>query len=130
MSGGGYRVNLEQMDTLITTLQQAKERMTNANNALKNSSASDMGSRDIDSAYGEFQERWEYGIGKVAEFSGTVAEGLAKARQVYADMEQKVTETLGKAAWSSRAARAGAAACGRRSTTGWTGGKHEPGPHR
>lgn len=97
MSGGGYRVNLEQMDTLVTTLQQAKERMTNANNALKNSSASDMGSRDIDSAGGEFQERWEYGIGKVAEFSGTVAEGLAKARQVYADMEQKVTETLGKA---------------------------------
>ncbi|MFE3175089.1 hypothetical protein ACFXPA_06845 [Amycolatopsis sp. NPDC059090] len=85
------------MSTLITTLQQAKERMTNANNALKNSSPADMGSRDIDSAGGEFQDRWEYGIGKIAEFSGVVAEGLSKAKQVYADMEHKVTETLGKA---------------------------------
>lgn len=82
MPGGGYRVNLDQMISLITTLQQAKERLSNANNALKNSSATHMGSRDIDSAGGEFQDRWEYGIGKIAEFSGTVADGLSKAKQV------------------------------------------------
>jgi hypothetical protein len=92
---GGYRVDLGRMGSLITTLEQAKERMTNANNALKNSSPSDMGSRDIDSAGGEFQDRWEYGIGKIAEFSGTVAEGLSKAKQVYGEMEQKVVDALG-----------------------------------
>ncbi|MEC3978189.1 hypothetical protein [Amycolatopsis sp. H20-H5] len=93
---GGYRVDLGRMGSLITTLEQAKERMTNANNALKNSSPSDMGSRDIDSAGGEFQDRWEFGIGKIAEFSGTVAEGLSKAKQVYAEMEQSVIDALGQ----------------------------------
>ncbi|GAA4546326.1 hypothetical protein [Amycolatopsis samaneae] len=93
---GGYRVDLDRMGSLITTLEQAKERMTNANNKLKNTSPRDMGSRDIDSAGGDFQDRWEYGIGKIAEFSGTVADGLTKARKFYAEMEQKVTEALGK----------------------------------
>src|SRR4051794_38968813 len=92
---GGYRVDLGRMGSLIKTMEQAKERMTNANNALKNSTPSDMGSRDIDSAGGAFQDRWEFGIGKIAEFSGTVAEGLTKAKEVYADMEAKVTESFG-----------------------------------
>jgi hypothetical protein len=59
--------------------------VANANNALKNSSPSDMGSRDTDSADGEFQDRWEYGIGKIAEFSGTVAEELSKANHLRRD---------------------------------------------
>lgn len=93
---GGYQVDLGRMGTLISTLEQAKERMTSANAKLKGSSPGELGSRDIDSAGGEFQDRWGYGIGKIAEFSGTVAEGLSKAKQVYADMEKKVADQFGK----------------------------------
>ncbi|MGW7532607.1 hypothetical protein [Amycolatopsis sp. NPDC054798] len=72
--------------------------MTSANAKLKWSSPGELGSREIDSAGGEFQDRWEYGIGKIAEFSGTVAEGLSTAKQVYADMEKKVADQFGKGA--------------------------------
>jgi hypothetical protein len=91
---GGFRVDLDQMGSLITTLQQAKDRMTSANKALGESSPSDMGSRDIDSAGAEFQDRWKYGIGKIAEFSGTVTEGLTKAKDIYAEMETKLADAL------------------------------------
>ena len=91
---GGYRVDLDQMGTLITTLQQAKEQMTNANKALGESSPNDMGSRDIDAAGGEFQDRWNYGIGKIAEFSGAVVDGLTKAKQAYADMETNTAQAF------------------------------------
>jgi hypothetical protein len=91
---GGYQVDLGRMATLITTLEQAKDRMNSANKALGDSSPSDMGSRDIDSAGADFQDRWEYGIGKIAEFSGSVAEGLTKAKQVYAGMEDHVSDAL------------------------------------
>jgi hypothetical protein len=92
----GYQVDLGQMGTLITTLQQAKEQMTNANKALAESSPNDLGSREIDAAGGEFQDRWKYGIGKIAEFSGAVVDGLTKAKQVYAEVETKTAEALGK----------------------------------
>jgi hypothetical protein len=92
---GGYRVDLAQMGTLITTLETAKDRMTSANKALGESSPRDLGSDDIDDAGEDFQHRWKYGIGKIADFSGTVAEGLAKAKDVYAKMEQSVTGALG-----------------------------------
>jgi hypothetical protein len=91
---GGYQVNLDEMGTLISTLQQAKEQMTSANKALGESSPSDLGSRDIDSAGAEFQDRWAYGIGKIADFSGAVADGLTKAKQVYADMETSTARAL------------------------------------
>jgi hypothetical protein len=93
---GGYQVDLGQMGTLITTLQQAKEQMTNANKALAESSPNDLGSRDIDAAGGEFQDRWKYGIGKIAEFSSAVVDGLTKAKQAYAEVETNTVEALAK----------------------------------
>ncbi|MCU1681532.1 MAG: hypothetical protein JWQ81_2271 [Amycolatopsis sp.] len=93
---GGYQVDLNEMGTLITTLQQAKDRMTDANKALGDSTPSDMGSREIDSAGAEFQDRWKYGIGKIAEFSGAVVDGLTKAKQAYADVESEAIAALGQ----------------------------------
>ncbi|GLY41465.1 hypothetical protein Amsp01_074880 [Amycolatopsis sp. NBRC 101858] len=91
---GGYEVDPGRMRSLIATLEQAQERMTSAGNALKDASPHDLGSRDIDAAGGRFRDRWEYGIGKIGAFSGSVAEGLTRAEQVYAETEQKVAGAL------------------------------------
>ena len=91
---GGYEVDPERMRSLIATLDRARERMTSAGNALKDASARDLGSHDIDAAGGRFRDRWEYGIAKIGAFSGTVAEGLTQAERVYAETEQKVAGAL------------------------------------
>lgn len=93
---GGYRVGLDEMGSLITTLGQAKERMTSANKALGDSSPCDMGSREIDAAGKDFQDRWEYGIGKIAEFSGSMVEALNAAKKLYQEMDDKVAGMLRK----------------------------------
>ncbi|GAA1966876.1 hypothetical protein [Amycolatopsis minnesotensis] len=93
---GGYRVGLAEMGSLITTLGQAKERMTSANKALGDSSPVDMGSREIDTAGSDFQDRWEYGIGKIAEFSGSMVEALNAAKKLYQEMDDNVADMLRK----------------------------------
>jgi len=93
---GGYQVDLGEMNKLVTTLGQAKDRMTAATRSLAESAAKDLGSADIDKAGSDFQDRWEYGIGKVADFTGSVVEALTKTKNIYAEMEDKVTEMLGK----------------------------------
>lgn len=93
---GGYRVDVGRLGSLNTTLEQAGERLSGANAKLRDLTSEDLGSRDVDVAGGEFRDRWGYGIGKIGELSGVVAEGLSKAKQVYAEMEEKVAGAFGK----------------------------------
>lgn len=95
MAAGGYQIDLEGVGSLINTLDHAEERMNSANNALKNSSPSDMGSRDIDAAGADFQDRWEHGISKIAEFTGSMVEALTQVRKAYADMDDQVSQMFG-----------------------------------
>lgn len=95
MAAGGYRIDLETVGSLINTLNHAEERMNSANDALKNSSPSDMGSRDIDAAGADFQDRWEHGISKIAEFTGSIGEALTQVRKAYADLDAQVAQGFG-----------------------------------
>ncbi|MGH3621901.1 MAG: hypothetical protein ACRDQ5_08935 [Sciscionella sp.] len=90
------------MGSLTSTLDHAKERMTNANRSLKDSAPHDLGSADIDSAGAAFQDRWEYGIGKVAEFTGVMVESLTAVKKTYAEMEHKAAELFGQGSGDQR----------------------------
>jgi hypothetical protein len=93
---GGYEVDLDEMGKLTTTLSQAKDRMTNSTKALADLSADDLGSEEIDKAADDFQDRLGYGIGKIADLSGSLVDALTKAKNVYAEMEQKVLDSFGQ----------------------------------
>lgn len=95
MPAGGYQVDLTEMNTLITTLDQAKERMTAANGALAGLTPADLGSYEIDHAATDFKNRWHYGIGKIADFCGGLVDALNQVKQLYNDMETKVAAALG-----------------------------------
>jgi hypothetical protein len=88
----GYRLDLGGMGRLIDQLANAEERMTKANNNLRASTASDMGSLNVDRAGSDFQDRWEYGIGKLAESAGKMVEGLAATRKQYQQADQATAQ--------------------------------------
>jgi hypothetical protein len=88
----GYRLSLSGMGKLIDQLAQAEDRMTKANNGLRSSTAQDLGSLVVDQAGGAFQDRWEYGIGKLAESARKMVDGLAATRKHYQDAEQAIAQ--------------------------------------
>ncbi|MPY80422.1 MAG: hypothetical protein GEV04_18585 [Actinophytocola sp.] len=91
---GGFKIDIDQVGGLVTTLENAGDRMTRANNALKDLAPSDMGSEEIDESAGEFQDRWEHGIEKIIEFSTSLTDGLKQARKLYVEMDSGAASSL------------------------------------
>jgi hypothetical protein len=77
---------------LVDQLDHAEDRMKSANGALRDTGARDLGSKDIDHAGAEFQDRWEYGIGKLAEAAGKMLEGLKATKKQYSDAESAISQ--------------------------------------
>ncbi len=65
----GYLLQIEELGGLIDTLSYGAQRITEANRALRDAEPTDLGSTSIDGAGRGFQDRWEYGTGKIAEAS-------------------------------------------------------------
>jgi uncharacterized protein YukE len=99
------------MKSLITTLSDAKDAMSSADDALKSASPQDLGSAGLDSAGGAFRDKWTYGIGKLADLSKDMATGLQQTEKAYQDVEDGIAQAFDKAAaGAAGAVGAGAAA--------------------
>jgi hypothetical protein len=66
--------------------------MAKANNALRGATAKDLGSVVLDRAGNDFRDRWEYGIGKLAESAEKVVEGLNATQKQYKDVDQATAQ--------------------------------------
>ena len=106
----GFQVDLDAMSSLITTLVDAKDAMTSADNALKDASAEDLGSAGLDSAGAAFRDRWKYGIGKIAGLARDMADGLQQTRTAYLDSDSQVAAMFSEAAEEAAAGASGEAA--------------------
>jgi hypothetical protein len=58
-------------------------------------SCQDVGEDEIDQAGAEFQERWEHGIGKIAEFTESIAGALGQVKEVYMAVDDLVAQEFG-----------------------------------
>jgi uncharacterized protein YukE len=109
--GSGFQVDLGQMKSLITTLSDAKDAMSSADDALKSASPQDLGSAGLDSAGGAFRDKWTYGIGKLADLAKDMTAGLQQTEKAYQDVEDGIAQAFNKAAaGAAGAVGAGAAA--------------------
>ncbi len=86
----GFLVDVPALDHLINALSEAAERMHAANDRLRAASAADLGGSDLDHAAGDFQSRWEYGIGKISEASEKMTDSLREARNLYERTDQDI----------------------------------------
>ena len=93
--GSGFQVDIGAMDQLINTLQDAAQSITDADNALKNASAQDLGSHELDSAGGDFQDRWTYGTGKISDLAGQIVQNLQTTVTAYQDCDTQVGKMFG-----------------------------------
>jgi uncharacterized protein YukE len=86
----GFQVDVPGLRQLIASLSEAADRMRAANNRLRAVSAADLGSGDLDCAAADFQDRWEYGIGKISDASEKMTDSLREARQLYEQTDQAI----------------------------------------
>lgn len=101
---GGFLVEVAGLGELIKTLSEAADRMRVANSRLKAASAADLGSDELDRAAAAFQARWEYGIGKISDASGQMADSLRETKKLYEEVDQAVAELFPDPGGGSRAA--------------------------
>lgn len=92
--GTGYQINLSAMTQLVSTLKTAADSITNANTALKNASADQLGNDDLNSAGSDFKDRWDYGTGKISDLTGKMTDALGTTVQAYQDVETQVAQSF------------------------------------
>lgn len=90
----GFEIDLNEMNTLVNTLEHAEERMTRANDRLRDLGPKDLGSPFIDEAAADFQDRWEDGIDSIADLTGDITEALRAAMKVYRKIDESVQDTF------------------------------------
>ncbi|MET9457067.1 hypothetical protein ABZY05_18560 [Streptomyces canus] len=61
---------------------------------LKNIGPQGSGYAELEEACDEFQNKWGYGIGLIADATGGVTEGLSETRKVYESLEEQIAEAF------------------------------------
>lgn len=90
----GYLLQIEELRGLIDTLSYGAQRITEANRALRDAEPTDLGSTSIDGAGRGFQDRWEYGTGKIAEASELMVQALEQTQRNYQAIEQEISKVF------------------------------------
>lgn len=92
--GTGYQIDLGAMTQLVNTLKTAAQSITDANTALQNASADQLGNDDLNGASSDFKDRWDYGTGKISDLTGKMTGALGKTVQAYQDVENQVAQSF------------------------------------
>lgn len=93
----GYSVKIAELGNLIGDLETAAGRMADANKKLAGGGAwGALGNETLGKAGMDFEEAWEYGIGRLGEASEDVTERLKSAQQKYQQIEEQYGDGLNK----------------------------------
>lgn len=91
---GYYKVELEAFAQLITQLGECANDMRSAMKQLKDIGTQGSGRAELEQACEDFQDKWGYGIGLIADATGGVTEGLSETRKVYETLENQIVEAF------------------------------------
>ncbi|MEU6353457.1 hypothetical protein ABZ896_29725 [Streptomyces sp. NPDC047072] len=91
---GYYKVELEALARLVTQLGESADDMRSAMKQLKDIGPKGSGYADLEAACDEFQDRWGYGIGLIADATSGVTDGLSESRKVYETLEEQIAQAF------------------------------------
>ncbi|MBE1576509.1 hypothetical protein ACFORH_05730 [Amycolatopsis roodepoortensis] len=93
----GYTVKIAELGKLIGDLETGAGRMADANKKLSGGGAwGALGDEGLAKSGMDFEEAWEFGIGRLGEAAEGVTERLKKAQQKYQKMEEEFGGDLDK----------------------------------
>ncbi|MHA5054094.1 hypothetical protein [Streptomyces sp. SD15] len=96
-----FKVDLDQLDRFVKTLEQAVKDLDEARKALSHVRAAEIGTPRLDKACDTFQERWKYGSEQLSEMIGEISKGVKANKLSYEEFEENLGRTLKQMAESS-----------------------------
>lgn len=91
-----FKVDLDALSKMTSTLQQAGEQMDQALQALGGAQDGQIGPQSLAGAAKDFQGTWKYGLGQLQHAISECTEGVDKVHKNYQQTEQTVQQALGK----------------------------------
>ncbi|MGW1909746.1 hypothetical protein ACWCQS_02975 [Streptomyces sp. NPDC002076] len=88
----GYcTVEFEALSRLVQELSECAGAMRSAMKQLKDIGPAGAGSKELEEACDEFQDKWGYGIKQIAKATGGITEKVAESGRLYQGLEDEVT---------------------------------------
>jgi hypothetical protein len=95
VSGTYFQVDLQELEQLISDLGSADQLMSDALNAMKSTGGStSIGTSELDQACGDFQNAWQYGLGKLGDAIKGTLDGVKQNQKVYSQVENQVAQAM------------------------------------
>jgi uncharacterized protein YukE len=91
-----FKVDLDVLAKMTSTLQQAGEEMDQALQAFGAAEDGHIGPQSLVGAAKHFQSTWKYGLGQLQQAISECTEGVSKVHDNYQQTEQTVQQALGK----------------------------------
>lgn len=92
--GDHFKVDIDQLDRFVKSLQQATKDLDEARKALSHVRSTEIGTARLDEACDTFQERWKYGSEQLSELIGGISEGVKSNKLSYQEFENNLEKTL------------------------------------
>ncbi|WP_030899675.1 MULTISPECIES: hypothetical protein [unclassified Streptomyces] len=99
--GDHFKVDIDQLDQFVKSLQQATKDLDDARKALSHVRSAEIGTARLDEACDAFQERWKYGSEQLGEMIGDISEGVKSNKLSYEEFEENLEKTLKQMAESA-----------------------------
>ena len=94
--GSFFQVDMEVLQTFVTSLQASGDHMESALNALKSVDGGQIGTDALNEAANDFQDTWRYGLGQLKDHMKDTHDGVKAAHGAYQDVDQQTAQMLEK----------------------------------
>lgn len=93
---GFFQVDLDVLQQMTKTLQDAGDQMETGLKAMTSSQAGQLGTAALNKAADEFQHTWQYGLGQLTQMIKETNEGVKKAHDAYKQVDDGIEQTVAK----------------------------------
>ncbi|MEU9417093.1 hypothetical protein [Streptomyces sp. NPDC051000] len=92
------QVEIDQLTRLTRALDSSLVSLREARKALDHVRADQLGTRDLDAACDEFQEKWAHGTRQLTKRVKNVREGVNRSAAEYAELDKAIRDAFRQAA--------------------------------
>lgn len=90
----GFSVDVAGLAAMAKGLRDSSDRLRSVSGRLADASAEELGGRELDDACGKFTGDWKYGLGKLSDLAGDVADRVDEAVKVYQENDEEVAKAM------------------------------------